>query len=63
VAVVREAREIQDAEGLFPEEERQAWAAHIEEPYQQAERGELIDGEQARREIAAMKDELRATRR
>jgi hypothetical protein len=34
-------------------------SAHIEEGYQQAERGELIDGEQARREIQAMKDDWR----
>jgi len=31
-------------------------AAHIEEGFLQAERGELIDGEQACREIQGMKD-------
>jgi hypothetical protein len=30
--------------------------AHIEEGFLQAERGELIDGAQVRREIQAMKD-------
>jgi uncharacterized protein (DUF433 family) len=33
--------------------------AHIEEGYLQAERGELIDGEQARREVHAMKNIMR----
>jgi predicted transcriptional regulator len=32
---------------------------HIEEGYLQAERGELIDGDQARREIQAMKNTWR----
>jgi hypothetical protein len=36
---------------------------HIEEGYQQAERGELIDGAQARREIQAMKDDWRLSKR
>ena len=39
-----------------PNEERRALSAHIEEGYQQAERGELIDGDQARNEIQAMKN-------
>jgi hypothetical protein len=30
--------------------------AHIEEGFQQAKRGELTDGAEARREIQAMKD-------
>jgi hypothetical protein len=34
-------------------------SAHIEEGYLQAERGELIDGAQARREIQGMKDNRR----
>jgi hypothetical protein len=38
-------------------------AAHIEEGYLQAERGELIDGAQARREIQAMKDDWRSSKR
>lgn len=32
-------------------------ADHIEEGFQQAERGELIDGDQVRAEMQAMKDE------
>jgi antitoxin component HigA of HigAB toxin-antitoxin module len=46
----------QDAEESWTDEERRALSFHIEEGYLQAERGELIDGEQARREIQAMKD-------
>jgi len=61
--VLRDALHAQDASESFSEEERQAWAARIEEGYQQAQRGDLIDGEQAKREIAAMKDEWRAARR
>ena len=38
------------------DEERHALSVHIEEGYQQAERGEPIDGGQARREIQAMKE-------
>ena len=55
--VFRSALEAQDAEESWTEEERNALTAHIEEGFQQAERGELIDGEQARREIRAMKDQ------
>jgi antitoxin ParD1/3/4 len=55
--VLRRALEAQDAEESWTDEERQALRAHIEEGYQQAERGELIDSGQARREIQAMKDE------
>jgi hypothetical protein len=42
---------------------RNALSAHIEEGYLQAERGELIDGAQARREIQAMKDHWRLSKR
>ncbi|MGH9608534.1 MAG: ribbon-helix-helix domain-containing protein [Bryobacteraceae bacterium] len=52
--VLRRALEAQDAEENWTEEERRAIWAHIEEGYQQAERGELIEGAQARREIQAM---------
>ena len=38
---------------------RRALSAHIEEGYQQAERGELIDGAQVRREIQGMKEKWR----
>ncbi len=53
--VLRRALEAQDAEESWTDEERKAFSAHIEEGYQQAERGELIDSAQARREIQAMK--------
>ncbi len=56
---MRRALEAQDAEESWTDEERQALAAHIEEGYLQAERGELIDGAQGRREIQAMKDDWR----
>jgi hypothetical protein len=39
----------------WTDEERQALTSHIEEGFSQAERGELNDGDQARREIQAMK--------
>lgn len=54
--VLRSALLSQDAEESWTEEERQALLAHIDEGYLQAERGELIDGAQARQEIQAMKD-------
>jgi hypothetical protein len=44
--VLRRALEAQDAEESWTDEERRAFSAHIEEGYQQAERGELIDAEQ-----------------
>jgi len=39
--VLRRALEAQDAEESWTDEERRALSAHIEEGYQQAERGEL----------------------
>lgn len=54
--VLRRALEAQDAEESWTDEEREALSAHIEEGYQQAERGELLDSAQARREIHAMKE-------
>ncbi len=53
---LRRALEAQDAEESWTDEERRALTAHIEEGFLQAERGEMIDGAQARREIQAMKD-------
>ena len=53
--VLRRALEAQDAEENWTDEERRALSAHIEEGYRQAERGELIDSTQARRDIQAMK--------
>jgi hypothetical protein len=44
------------------DEERQAAMSHIEEGFLQAERGEVIDGAQARREIEALKDNWRQGR-
>ena len=61
--VLRRALQSQDAEESWTEEERQALSAHIEEGYTQAERGELIDGEQARQDIQAMKEGWRFARR
>ena len=61
--VLRRALEAQDAEESWTDEERRALSEHIEEGYQQAERGELIDGAQARREIHAMKDDWRLSKR
>jgi len=54
--VLRRALEVRDAEEGWTDEERRALSSHIEEGDLQAERGELIDGDQARREIQAMKD-------
>jgi antitoxin ParD1/3/4 len=60
--VVREALEAQDAEETMSQQDRQAFAAHIEEGYLQAERGELIDGGQAWTEIDATIDDWRKSR-
>jgi Arc/MetJ-type ribon-helix-helix transcriptional regulator len=57
--VLRSALESQDAEASWADDDRRALSAHIEEGYLQADRGELIDGAQARREIQAMKDDWR----
>ena len=54
--VLRRALEAQDAEESWTDEERRAVSAHVEQGYLQAERGEIIDGDLARREIQAMKD-------
>ncbi len=61
--VLRRALEAQDAEESLTDEERRALSAHIEEGFQQAERGELIDGAQGRHEIQAMKDNWRSSKR
>jgi Arc/MetJ-type ribon-helix-helix transcriptional regulator len=57
--VFRRALEAQDAEESWTDEERRIFAAHIEEGFLQAERGALIDGDQAQREIQAMKETWR----
>jgi Arc/MetJ-type ribon-helix-helix transcriptional regulator len=61
--VLRRALEAQDAEEGWTDEERRALSAHIEEGYLQAERGELIDGAQARREIQTLKNDWRLSKR
>ena len=61
--VLRRALEAQDAEESWTDEERRALSSHIEEGYQQAELGELIDGAEARREIQVMKEDWRLTKR
>jgi Arc/MetJ-type ribon-helix-helix transcriptional regulator len=53
--VLRRALEAQDAEENWSDEERRALSTHIEEGYLQAERGELVEGTQARRDIQEMK--------
>jgi Arc/MetJ-type ribon-helix-helix transcriptional regulator len=53
--VLRRALEAQDAEESWTDDERRALSSHIEEGFIQAERGELTDGAEAKREIQAMK--------
>lgn len=60
--VLRRALEAQDAEESWTDEERRALSAHIEEGFQQAERGELTGGEQALRDTQAMKEDWRERR-
>jgi len=60
--VLRRALEAQDAEENWSNEERRVLRDHIEAGYQQAERGELIDPEQARAEIGKMKENWRERR-
>ena len=55
--VLRRALEAQDAEESWTAGERRALSDHIEEGYLQAVRGELIDGDLARQEIQAMKED------
>lgn len=61
--VSRRALQAQDDEESWTGEEDKALTAHIEEGYQQAARGELIEGAQARNEIQAMKGNWRLSRR
>jgi antitoxin ParD1/3/4 len=60
--VLRRALEAQDAAESWTDEERRALSVHIEQGYQQAERGELIDGAEAKRQIQAMKEKWREGR-
>ncbi len=57
--VLRHALEAQDAEESWSDEERRALIAHIAHGYLEAERGKLINGEQAKCEIQAMKETWR----
>jgi Arc/MetJ-type ribon-helix-helix transcriptional regulator len=61
--VVRRALEAQDAEEDWTDEERRAISSHIEKGYLQAERGELIEGAQARLEIRTLIDDWRLSRK
>ena len=61
--VLRRALEAQDAGESLTDEDHRALSAHIDEGYLQAERGELIDGQLARREIQAMKIDWRLSKR
>src|SRR5262249_22279910 len=54
--VIRRALEAQNAEESWTEEERAALSTYVEEGFLQAERGELIDGDEALREIQARKE-------
>ena len=60
--VFRRALEAQDAEESWTDEERRALKVHIEEGFLQAERGQLVDGAQVRREIQGMKADKMCTR-
>ena len=61
--VFRSALEAQDAEESWTADERRVLAVHVEEGFQQAERGELTDGDKARAEIHAKKKEWRDLRK
>ena len=61
--VLRRALEAQDAEESWTEEEQRAIAAHIDEGYQQALRGELIPAEEVRRNLDAYKEQWLRNRR
>jgi Arc/MetJ-type ribon-helix-helix transcriptional regulator len=61
--VLRRALEAQDAEESWTDEERRVLSAHIEDGYLQAERGELIDGTQARVEMQTLKENWRLIQR
>jgi predicted transcriptional regulator len=56
-----ETRFFEDVDA-WTDEERKAAMAHIEEGFLQAERGELIQGAQARREIEGLKNNWRQER-
>jgi Arc/MetJ-type ribon-helix-helix transcriptional regulator len=53
--VLRQALEAQDAEASWSAEERRAISTQLDAGYSQALQGELVDGEQAFRELDEMK--------
>jgi len=55
--VLRRALETQDALERWTSEETRAIEAHLEAGFQRAERGQLVDGDSARREMQEMKRE------
>ena len=55
--VVRHALEAQVFDEDWTDEEKQAISDRLEESYQQAERGELIDGDEVRRRMAVFKQQ------
>jgi len=57
--VLRRALEAQDEAENWTDEERRAVSSHIDDGFAQAERGELIEGGQARAEIERMKQSWR----
>jgi len=59
---LRNALEAQDAEESWSDDERRALSAHIEEGYQQAIRGELIEATEVRRDLETMKEKWRESR-
>jgi hypothetical protein len=61
--VLPRAPEARDAEESWTNQERQAWSSHVEQGFLQAERGELIDGNQARSEIQKVKEPCGRTMR
>jgi len=60
--VLRRALEAQDAEESWSDEERRALSAHIVQGYRQAEAGQLIDAEEARRNLQTMKEDWRRSK-
>jgi Arc/MetJ-type ribon-helix-helix transcriptional regulator len=60
--VLRRALEAQDAKESWTDEERRALSSHLDEAFEQAERDELINGDQARRELQMMKENWREGR-
>ena len=60
--VLRRALEAQDAEESWTDEERRALSSHLDIAFEQAERGELINGDEVRRELRMMKENWREGR-